>query len=346
MTGRERVVRTLLLQNPDRVPRNLWRLPGVDMFRERDVIEVLQSYPEDIIMLKDSSFFTWGKKVSGVRYRKDETAVDEWGCEWRAAEDGVVGEVKKPLLTDISEVKKLQPPYDVLETIDEREVNRLCKDTDLFVIAWTTVRPFERMQFLLGPEELYPELLYGSKYLYRLMKSLHDFFLAELRLWCSTDVDAVSFMDDWGSQNSMLVSPELWRRLFRPLYREYCELIHAAGKHVFFHSDGFIEPIFPDLIEIGVDAVNSQLFCMNIEDLGRKYKGRITFWGEIDRQRILPFGTKQQVSDAIRRVKNALWNPEGGVIAQCEFGLQDPPDNIKTVFETWEEITRTHHALD
>ncbi|KPJ84272.1 MAG: hypothetical protein AMS17_16480, partial [Spirochaetes bacterium DG_61] len=258
----------------------------------------------------------------------------------------VVGEVKKPLLTDISEVKKLQPPYDVLETIDEREVNRLCKDTDLFVIAWTTVRHFERMQFLLGPEELYPELLYGSKYLYLLMQSLHDFFLAELRLWCSTDVDAVSFMDDWGSQNSMLVSPELWRRLFRPLYREYCELIHAAGKHVFFHSDGFIEPIFPDLIEIGVDAVNSQLFCMNIEDLGRKYKGRITFWGEIDRQRILPFGTKQQVSDAIRRVKNALWNPEGGVIAQCEFGLQDPPDNIKTVFETWEEITRTHHALD
>jgi hypothetical protein len=351
MPGRERIIRTLRFQKPDRVPRNLWTLPGIEMFRKKDLIDVLKHYPEDVLLLKDSSFFRRGKAVSGVRYRKNKTAIDEWGCEWSAAEDGVAGEVKIPPLKSISEVDALHPPYEVLNTIDKGEIDTCCSHTDLFVILWTTIRPFERMQFLLGSEMIFQELFYGSKYVFQLKKKLHDFYLAELELLCSTEADAISFMDDWGSQHNMLISPDLWRKLFKPLYRDYCESIHASGKYAFFHSDGFIEPIFPDLIEIGVDAINSQLFCMDIEELGRKHRGKITFWGEIDRQRILPFGTWQQVANAVRRVKNALWDVRGGVIAQCEFGILDPVQNIKAVFETWAEVTRldglatkeTHH---
>jgi uroporphyrinogen decarboxylase len=89
---------------------------------------------------------------------------------------------------------------------------------------------------------------------------------------------------------------------------------------------------------MGIDAVNSQLFCMDMENVGKKHKGKITFWGEIDRQHILPFGTKVQVADAVNRAKEAVWMPQGGVIAQCEFGLKDPVENIETVFETWQSI--------
>ena len=145
-------------------------------------------------------------------------------------------------------------------------------------------------------------------------------------------------MDDWGTQRNLLISPQMWRDLFKPLYKDYCDLIHSKNKYAFFHSDGCIEQIYPELIEVGVDAINSQLFCMNIEDIGKKYKGKITFWGEIDRQHVLPFGTKDEVAEVVRRVKNALWMPEGGVIAQCEFGLKDPIENVETVFETWEAI--------
>ncbi|MEM3515676.1 MAG: hypothetical protein QW281_03350, partial [Saccharolobus sp.] len=100
-------------------------------------------------------------------------------------------------------------------------------------------------------------------------------------------------------------------------------------------SDGHIEAIYPDLIEIGIDAINSQLFCMNIEELGRKYRGKVTFWGEIDRQYILPFGTVEEVRSAVRRVRKALDTGRGGVIAQCEWGLKDPKENIEAVFEEW-----------
>jgi len=336
MTSKERVKRALKFNFPDRVPRDLWKLPGIDFFRKKDLEEVLSQYPLDIERIEWSLIAGKNERMKGERYRKNKVAIDEWGCEWQTAEDGVAGEVKNPPLKKISDVRKLQPPYDVLETALFSRVNTLCQ-SDKFVLGWSSVRPFERMQFLLGTEQLFIELHYLSEELYLLRDILHRFYLEELRLWSETEVDGVSFMDDWGSQKSLLISPLLWRSFFKPLYKEYCDLLHSKGKFVFFHSDGFIEPLFPDLIEIGVDAINCQLFCMNIKEIGKKFRGKITFWGEIDRQRILPFGTEEEIARAVKRIRDTLWLPQGGVIAQCEFGLKDPVKNIIAVFRAWEK---------
>ena len=76
---------------------------------------------------------------------------------------------------------------------------------------------------------------------------------------------------------------------------------------------------------------------MNIEELARRFKGRITFWGEIDRQHVLPFGTRQEIFDAVRRVRSALDDGSGGVIAQCEWGKDNTSKSIEAVFEAWQE---------
>ena len=161
-------------------------------------------------------------------------------------------------------------------------------------------------------------------------------------MWAETDVDGVEFMDDWGSQTSLLIAPELWREVFRPLYREYCQILHAKDKWVFFHSDGNISDIFGDLVEIGVDAVNSQLFCMDMDRLAQQFRGQVTFWGEIDRQRLLPFGTSREVRAAVDRVRTALDFGRGGLIAQCEWGLDVPFDNIAAVYDAWQHPLPMH----
>jgi uroporphyrinogen-III decarboxylase len=103
------------------------------------------------------------------------------------------------------------------------------------------------------------------------------------------------------------------------------------------HSDGNILDILEDLVAIGIDALNSQVACMGIETLGRRFAGRITFWGEIDRQILLARGTTADIDAEVRSVREHLY-AGGGVIAQCEFGPGAIPENVMRVFETWESI--------
>lgn len=333
MNSRERVIRTLRFENPDRAPRHLWHLPGVSMFQNEALQAARHRYPEDI---------TGASIQYGMSERESGTPnvvgqyVDAWGCGWSVAEPGVIGEVKNPPLADWSNLSSYTPPYEVLETADLSDVNRFCAETDRFVLEFMG-NPFERMQYLRGTEALYLDLAYGIDEVLHLRDMVHAYNMQNLALLCETDVDGISFMDDWGSQQHLLIAPNLWRELFKPLYAEYSQIAHDAGKFVFMHSDGQISQIYPDLIEIGIDALNSQLFCMDIEDLGRNYQGKITFWGEIDRQHVLPFGTPDDVRAAVRRVRAAIDKGSGGVIAQCEWGIGVPRANVEAVFETWLE---------
>jgi hypothetical protein len=103
------------------------------------------------------------------------------------------------------------------------------------------------------------------------------------------------------------------------------------------HSDGNILDIMEDLIAIGIHAINSQVACMGVEELGRRFKGRMTFWGEIDRQDLLAFGTMDQIAAAVLEVRGHLY-ANGGVIAQCEFGPGAVPENVLHVFRTWRDL--------
>lgn len=246
------------------------------------------------------------------------------------------GEVKEALLVDWSVMENLQAPFDFLDKADFSQVDPQCQETSNFVLVKTKVRPFERLQFLRGTENVMMDLGLGSSELEELLMMIHKFNLREIELWAQTAVDAIFFQDDWGSQHNLLISPQMWRERFKPIYQEYCSVIKSAGKLVFFHSDGHIMPIIPDLIEIGVDALNAQLFCMDIEKIGAQFRGHITFWGEIDRQAVLPFGTPQEVEAAVKRVRSALEVDSGGVIAWCEWGNDVPRENIEAAYKAWE----------
>lgn len=334
MKSIERVIKTLRFEKVDRPPRDLWTLPGIMMDRAEELEAVKKRFPMDITFAGcERSLMPYEKGVVG----EIGTRVDEWGCVWEVKERGVFGEVKKPLLWDWSKLKKFKPPFEILK-MSMDEVNRFVANTDAFVIGACVANPFERMQFLRGTENLFLDIGYGVKELYQLRDMVHEFFLKQYEIWAKSDVHALPFMDDWGSQKSLLISPQMWREIYKPLYKDYCDIAHKNGKFIFIHSDGYIIDIYEDLIEIGVDAINSQLFCMDIEEIGRRFKGKITFWGEIDRQNILPFGKVEDVKNAVKRVKKALWDGNGGVISQCEWGINNPMENIIAVFEEWENI--------
>jgi uroporphyrinogen-III decarboxylase len=204
------------------------------------------------------------------------------------------------------------------------------------VVSGVTPRPFEQLQFIRGSERLYLDLASPPQNMLKFMQKLHAFYCELVEKWAKTDVDCIGFMDDWGAQNALLINPDLWRELFKPMYRDYIEIAHRHGKKAFMHSDGHILAIIPDLIELGLDAINAQLFCMGVETLA-PYRGKITFWGEIDRQHLLPYGTAKEIEAAVRLVYDTLWD-DGGAIAMCEFGPGAKPENVRKVYESWQMV--------
>ncbi|GAB1481780.1 uroporphyrinogen decarboxylase family protein [Treponema sp.] len=337
-TSRSLVLETLEFRNRSgRVPRQLWTLPWADLHHPQELAEIRSSFPDDIVEVPPShKRYTQEPKRQGDWYAVGDY-IDEWGCHFHNVHEGVIGEVKAPLISEEDDeweaASKVHIPEELL-SIDTDRINEFCRSTNQFVLASELARPFERMQFIRGTENLFVDLALQNPAMLAFLKRVHDFNCRLLRLWASTDVDGLFFMDDWGSQNSLLINPKLWVEYIKPLYKDYADIAKAAGKKIFFHSDGFTLDIIPHLIDIGIDAVNLQIFCIGLEKL-RPFAGKICFWGEIDRQHLLPFGTTTEIGDAVRQARESLWK-DGGAIAQCEFGAGAKPENVRAVFEAWQ----------
>ena len=336
---REVVSRCLRFENPDRLPHDLWTLPwAVERFPEQ-LAEIARRWPNDIAR-PAVDVYRPSRRRAGDAYARG-TYIDEWGCRFSSIHDGVIGEVREPLIGEPGDWKSVEPPYETLP--DDRaaardEVNRACAADDRFLIASCCPRPWERYQFIRSTVEAMVDIMSPDRSVRDLISHIQSFYLSELEFWVATDVDAIMFMDDWGAQSQLLIPPAVWRELFEPLYREYCELARASGKFVFMHSDGHITEIYDDLIQIGVNAINSQLFCMDIAEIARIARGRITFWGEIDRQHVLPSADPRVGREAVREVAHHLYDPAGGVIVQFELGAGANPDTAIAILEEWDTV--------
>ena len=330
MKSRDLVIQTLNFDHPPRIPRHLWLLPWAERHYPAEAGDIRRQYPDDIAqapaVYRNPLPLTGGKYQAGVY-------IDEWGCRFVNMEDGLMGIVHEPLLRDWSDLDHFQPPAAVLD-IDREAINRFCRSTDRFVYAGSIVRPLERFQFLRTMEQSMVDVMLEEPEFLELLRRMHEHFCKEVDAWASTEVDAVFLMDDWGTQHGMMLSPEVFRKHFKPMYLDYCDIARHHGKYVFMHSDGNIADILPELAEVGVNALNSQLFCMDLDRLSREVAGKMTFWGEIDRQDILPNGTPQDIRNAVETVYEKLYRG-GGVIAQCEFGPAARPENVAAVFENW-----------
>lgn len=334
MTSRELVAATLEFRNnTGRVPRKIDYLPWAVDNHPGELERIMKEFPDDF----GGAYTEYAQRSisKGHPYEIGEY-MDDWGCVFSNIHRGVIGEVKNPLVSPDDDgwddTSKVHIPEEWL-SFNTDMVNKSCAESDKFIWAGACPRPFEQLQFIRGTEQLYMDLADPPKKMMEFIEKLHDFYCRLLEKWASTDVDGLLMMDDWGSQNTLLIHPETWKAIFKPLYRDYINIAHKHGKKMFMHSDGNILLIYPELIDLGLDALNSQIFCMGIDNLAR-YKGEITFWGEIDRQNLLPHGTVDDIRRAVEQVKSTLWS-NGGCIAQCEFGPSARPENVYEVFASW-----------
>lgn len=339
MTGRERVLRALNFEPTDRVPMDIWVLPAARLAHGEAFAQLQKRYEDRIDIMSFVGPFDHGFTPE---YYMVGTFTDPWGSVWRNLQPGVVGEVKQPVFADYEAMRGyVSPKAEFLRQWEqhkpalEQQLREARKTGKFLIGGWVSV--FERLQFLRGTEDLYCDIALEEPELFALIDLVMDFLRVYVDAWAQMDVDAIPFGDDWGTQISLLISPVTWVKLFQPLYQELFDRIHAAGKKVFFHSDGYIFDLYPHFIEMGVDAINSQLWCMGVEKVAEQFAGKITFWGEISRQNTLPNGTPEDVKASARKMMQLLRVNGGGLIGQSEMNRDVPLANVQAFYEAWDE---------
>jgi uroporphyrinogen decarboxylase len=334
MTSRELVYATLDFQGPERIPLDFWHLPAVSLGREEAVKALLYRYPRDFYCP------SYADPLAHPNAYIRGTYVDAWDCEWLVLRDGMIGEVKRSPLADYANLTGYHWPMAHWEQGWDDTADGIARHRDLFVLAgWAN--PWERMQFLRGPENLYADLAdEDCDEIYLLRDHVFAYWREYVERWLRYDVDGIIFGDDWGSQRSLLISPAKWRAFFKPKYQELFDLIRNAGKRVFFHSDGYILDIIPDLIEMGVSALNAQVWCMGLEKLA-PFAGKVTFWGELDRQHLLSQGTPGEIKQAAQQMAETFWR-DGGLIGEAEPDHLASLENVDAALRVWGEIEVQH----
>ena len=336
--SREQVRRALRFESPARIPRQLWMLPWFETRFPGEARRLRERFPDDIAAA--AAPYRPSPRRSGDPYREGEF-VDDWGCRFENIHAGVIGEVKHPLVPDLADWRAaVRPPVEILPSnvaAARETVDRACGESPLFTLPGCFHRPWERYQFLRGTEDALCDMADPDGDVRGMLRTIHEFYLRECEFWAGTGVDAIFFMDDWGAQRQLLIPPAVWRDLFKPMYRDYIEIAHGAGKFAFMHSDGHILEIVPDLVELSLDALNSQMFCMDLDEYARVAKGKLTLWGEIDRQHVLA-ADDPTARAAVRAVAGRFYDPRGGIIAQCEAGPGANPSAVEAVFDEWGRV--------
>ena len=172
-----------------------------------------------------------------------------------------------------------------------------------------------------------------------LLDRLTDLYLEQLELCVDIPADAFMFGDDWGDQRGVMIGPERWRQFFKPRYARIYEAAHAQGKIVISHSCGSVVDIMHDMIETGLDVLESvqpEARGMNPYELKRAWGDKITFWGCLGSQSTIPFGSPEEIRAEIRRLRREM-GEDGGYILAPAKALQPgtPTENAVAVVEAF-----------
>ncbi len=157
------------------------------------------------------------------------------------------------------------------------------------------------------------------------------------------NVDIVKIGDDLGTQESLLMSPAMYRRILKPVHADFIRFIRERTlAKVFFHTDGDVFPLIDDLVEMGIDILNpiqtSAGKMADLEELEARWGDRLTFCGGIDTQRILPTGTPEEVREEVRRVIGILGPGGGYMVSSVHTVMNDvPAENVLAMVDAVQE---------
>lgn len=323
--SKERVKRALHRAGDGRCPVWIKRLsPDVILRYGDDLADLFCRWPDDAVRVVPYDLWVGyqppdrPQRIDPVEIvTRDAEWEDEWGTRWAHSSGGVGA---TPVAHPLQNWSRLDdylahqfPDPQAPGRLDAGAAGLQQYGASRYCMGTIHLALFERLHAVRGMMEVFTDFYTHPSEVQRLLDALAEYVLVLIRGWGQLRADAVFLTDDWGSQTGLMISPEMWRRLFKPHYAAMFAECHRYGMDVIFHSCGNAMAIVGDLIEIGLDVLDPvQPGAMDMEDLVRRYGGQVSFCGAIDLQQLLCRGRPQQVRDEVRRIRDLLGHPFGG----------------------------------
>lgn len=371
MTHRERVIKALNHQEPDRVPidlsgttasmivsgayERLKRYLGIDsetLFINGTSGRVV---PDEEILGRfdiDTRMLLLQPPVKGAEGKELPSSYeDEWGVVWKLTSDGRYYAIKvpfagQPSISDLHTHSWPDPDDPRLTKGLRARGKELHEGTDYAIVMGLPGRVFSLGQRLCGFEDWLVNLITNPKFAGALLDKgveIESQMVKNMLGEVGDNVDVVMCPDDLGMQNALLISPELYRKMIKPRHKRLLDAIKSHTKaKLLLHSDGAIAPVIGDLIDVGVDVLNPvQVSAAGMGDtkwLKKEFGEHICFWGAIDTHHVLPFGTPEDVGEEVRRRIEDLAAGGGYVVASVHnIQAEVPPENVCAMFEAAKE---------
>ena len=333
MTHRDYVLAAINHEDADRVPYMLGFEGGTD--KELDAYHGSTEWRKKV----QPYMMSVGGVDTLAEEKIDETfARDGFGSLWRM--DRRPWHLEKPILSEPS-LEGLDWPEPERFACTSRDDLDQCTgpNAEKFSICSIGWGLFEQSWRIRGFQEVMMDSVMEPDFYEELLDRLTDLYLKHVERCKDIPADAIQFGDDWGEQRGVTLGPDRWRKFIKPRWAKIYEAVHAQGKYVMSHSCGSVADIMPDIIEIGMDVLESvQPEPAGMESFGlkKKYGDKITFWGCLGSQSTIPFGTPQEIHERVDSLCREMGRGGGFILAPAK-SIQPGtlPENSAAVVEAF-----------
>ncbi|MFW6007199.1 MAG: uroporphyrinogen decarboxylase family protein, partial [Halanaerobiales bacterium] len=341
---RKNQIKAYTFKSPERIPINMNINKACYHYYKKENLEQLMS--EHKLLFPNFKGITqemmepapWRKE--GIRYE------DSWGCIWKTDQTGITGSVIERPLDTWDNFQEYPPPdpreHDGWQKIDWNQIeSRIKKGKEKGDFVSGGLRHgflFLTLSYIRGYENLIYDMYEEREELFELIDIIKQFNKYHIEKYIELGVDMIGFPEDLGTQDNLMISPDLFKKYIKPVYQELMKPVKENGILIHMHSDGYIMDLMDDIIDCGVDIINPQDLVNGIDNL-KKYKNQVAINLDIDRQRIVPGGTPEEIDKLIEKEVKELGSKKGGLSLTHGLYPGVPLENIEALMKAMEKYS-------
>lgn len=305
---------------------------------DSDVRESLECEGVDVQGYLDRNYIDWISLDDPSRREiSEELFLDGFGVPWQRASSGGVRHPSGPSRSIDPDSPVMPDPHDARRFVSLREHLALGRDA-LQLVMWRG--PWEVAGFILGLENLLADLISAPARVARLLDAICEYQLALVDEVATTGVDAIMIGDDYGQQNGLLISREMWRAFPGRRLQRLVERVHGHSLPFVLHCDGDVSEIAGDLVDMQVDMLHPiQPECMDVFALKQRWGDHLALYGGVSSQHLLVHGSPAQVRSHVQETLRVLAEHGGYIFAPSFMIISGTPTaNARVFLEMLDEI--------